>query len=115
MLKGLFGRKDGTDWNWIEADALRDALKSAAPPMVIDVRRPDEFTGPLGHIEGARNIPVAQIPTVATELLRAKQPIVLVCHTDRRSASGAAVLARAGGKHLAVLRGGMSAWQAGNN
>jgi len=35
---------------------------------VVDVRGPDEFTGPLGHIATARNIPVAELVGRLTEL-----------------------------------------------
>jgi rhodanese-related sulfurtransferase len=39
------------------------------------------------------------------------RPLVLVCHTDRRSAAGAEHLRRAGGTDIAVLRGGMVSWR----
>jgi rhodanese-related sulfurtransferase len=35
---------------------------------VIDVRQPEEFSAPPGHLPGAVNIPLAEIPTRATEL-----------------------------------------------
>jgi rhodanese-related sulfurtransferase len=78
---------------------------------VIDVRGPGEFTGPLGHIEAAKNIPLDQIPAHATSLLDERQPLVLVCHTDRRSAAAADHLRRAGATDVAILRGGMVSWR----
>ena len=75
------------------------------------VRGPGEFTGPLGHIETARNIPLDQIPAETAELLGGLRPVVLVCHTDRRSAAAAEHLRRSGGTDIAVLRGGMVAWR----
>ena len=35
---------------WIEVDELAARLKDADGIAVIDVRGPDEFAGPLGHI-----------------------------------------------------------------
>src|SRR6516164_10903403 len=35
---------------WVEVDELASRLKGAAGTAVIDVRGPDEFMGPLGHI-----------------------------------------------------------------
>jgi rhodanese-related sulfurtransferase len=79
--------------------------------LVIDVRGPDEFIGPLGHIDSARNIPLDKIHTETVDLLGERRPLVLVCHTDRRSAAAAEHLRRAGGSEVAVLRGGMVAWR----
>jgi hypothetical protein len=46
---------------WIEASELKHRLDSGEAVTVIDVRGPDEFAGPLGHIAIARNIPVAEL------------------------------------------------------
>ena len=77
-----------------------------------DVRGPDEFAGPLGHIQGARNIPLADLPPRLPELAAEGRPLVMVCLTDKRSAQAAAVLVADGTRHVAVLRGGMKAWRA---
>lgn len=98
--------------SWIEADELRRRLAIGAAPVIVDVRGTDEFDGPLGHIEGARNIPLVDLPAHRRELAGAGTPIVCVCLTDRRSAQAAADLAAAGARNVAVLRGGMTAWRA---
>jgi len=97
---------------WIEPDELRRRLATGAAPLIVDVRGPDEFDGPLGHIGGARNIPLAGLPAHRRELAGAGAPIVCVCLTDKRSAQAAADLAAAGARNVAVLRGGMTAWRA---
>jgi rhodanese-related sulfurtransferase len=111
LLAKLLGRPTTEAVAWLETDELATLLESSSPPRVIDVRGPGEFTGPLGHIDAAQNIPLDQIPAYATELLSEGQPLVLVCHTDRRSAAAADHLRRAGGTDIAVLRGGMVAWR----
>jgi rhodanese-related sulfurtransferase len=111
LLAKLLGRKTVEVINWLETDELSKLLSSPAPPLVIDVRGPDEFAGPLGHIESARNIPLDQISTRAADLLGEQRPLVLVCHTDQRSAAAAEHLRRSGGSQVAVLRGGMVAWR----
>ena len=78
---------------------------------VIDVRGPDEFTGPLGHIPHALNLPVGELPDRLTEIKIAKdRPIILVCRTDKRSAKGGGMLRDAGFRDVRVLRGGMEQW-----
>ena len=43
----------------------------------IDVRSTLEFSG--GHIEGAKNIPLDQLPFRISEIEETKQPIVFYC------------------------------------
>jgi rhodanese-related sulfurtransferase len=86
-------------------------LDSPSPPLLIDVRGPAEFTGPLGHIEAAQNIPLDDIPARAAGLSGERRQLVLICHTDRRSAAAAEHLRRAGATEIAVLRDGMVSWR----
>jgi rhodanese-related sulfurtransferase len=96
---------------WIEPEVLLRRLAAGEAPLIVDVRAPDEFDGPLGHIAEARNIPLAELPAHAADLAAARRPVVLVCLTDRRSSQAAAQLAGAGLRDVAVLRGGMKAWR----
>jgi rhodanese-related sulfurtransferase len=95
----------------LEPNQLAALLSGPQPPLVVDVRGPDEFSGSLGHIETARNIPLDQIESHATALLAERRPLVMVCHTDRRSAAAAERLQRMDADELSVLRGGMVAWR----
>jgi uncharacterized membrane protein YdjX (TVP38/TMEM64 family)/rhodanese-related sulfurtransferase len=96
---------------WIEAVELAARLKDADGIAVIDVRGPDEFCGPLGHIPQARNLPLGEVPGRLNEFgPLVERPVVLVCHTDRRSASAASLLEEAGFRDVRVLRGGMVRW-----
>jgi uncharacterized membrane protein YdjX (TVP38/TMEM64 family)/rhodanese-related sulfurtransferase len=96
---------------WIETDELATGLRESRGLAVIDVRGPDEFIGPLGHIPGARNLPINDLPNRLGELeLLQDKPVVLVCRTDRRSANGARLLRDAGFDKIRVLRDGMEGW-----
>jgi rhodanese-related sulfurtransferase len=96
---------------WIEAGELTPRLDGSEAIAVIDVRGPDEFFGPLGHIANARNVPLPELPRRVTELgSLTETPVVLVCKTDKRSASAAAMLDAAGFRDVFVLRGGMVRW-----
>ena len=65
----------------------------------------------LGLIREARNLPVGEQPQRLHELgLLRKRRVVLVCHTDKRSAEAAAMLSEAGFQEVLVLRGGMVRW-----
>jgi uncharacterized membrane protein YdjX (TVP38/TMEM64 family) len=95
---------------WVEADGLASRLKQGGV-TVIDVRGPDEFAGRLGHVAGALNMPLDALPARLTEIKALRnEPIIVVCRTDKRSASAAAVLGAAGFADVSVLRGGMERW-----
>lgn len=99
---------------WLEpAELVR--RRSAEAPAIIDVRGGDEFAGALGHIPGARNVPVDEMASRLSELTSLRdRPIVLVCRTDKRSARAAEILQGDGFQRVAVLRGGMERWNAEN-
>ena len=79
--------------------------------QVLDVREAAEFTGPLGHIEGAVLIPLGELAGRLDELQR-DRPIVAVCRAGSRSAQATAILQQAGFAEVANLNGGMLRWRA---
>jgi rhodanese-related sulfurtransferase len=100
--------RSGWGINWVEVDELAARTDSVA---IVDVRGPDEFSGPLGHIPAAANLPIGELPDRLNELSEiGKSPLVVVCRTDKRSASAAALLREAGFHDVQVLRGGMERW-----
>jgi rhodanese-related sulfurtransferase len=109
-LARLF-RPKAPEPQWLDVAALRGRLASDAAPLILDVRGPDEFNGPLGHIEGAVNIPLPELAAHLGEIASGGRPIVCVCLTDKRSSTAAAQLAASGVSDVAVLRGGMKAWR----
>jgi rhodanese-related sulfurtransferase len=97
--------------SWIEPAPLAARLGRDAALLIIDVRGPDEFTGCLGHIRGATNIPLNELPAHLPDLVRENRPVVVVCKTDRRSSMAAQQLQKAGMSDVSVLRGGMEQWR----
>ena len=88
-----------------QAAALVDAGAT-----VLDVRTPDEFTA-LGHIPGARLLPVhlsASAPAVLDDLDR---PVLVCCEHAVRSRFTARLLAQAGFTAVHELADGMAGWR----
>jgi rhodanese-related sulfurtransferase len=83
----------------------------SGPVQILDVREPEEFTGPLGHIEGAILIPLGELAERAGELTK-DRPIVAVCRAGGRSAQATVILQQAGFADVANLTGGMLRWRA---
>jgi rhodanese-related sulfurtransferase len=110
LLSRLFRRPREAAPTWIECDELQRRLAAGDAPVLIDVRQPEEFTAPPGHLPGAVNLPLADLPRHTAELTASGRGIVVVCKTDRRSAQAAVALLAAGLQSVAVLRGGTDGW-----
>ncbi|MGS0894823.1 MBL fold metallo-hydrolase [Burkholderia stagnalis] len=92
----------------IDPQWLEDHLRTV---QVVDVREPDEFTGPLGHLPGAMPIPLGELAARTGELGR-DRPVVTVCRAGGRSAQATVILRKAGFDAVANLGGGMLRWRA---
>jgi sulfur dioxygenase len=89
--------------HWLE-EHLREV-------QIVDVREPDEFNGPLGHVPGATLIPLGKL-TANIEKLSKTKPVVTVCRSGARSAQATVLLGKAGFDKVANLSGGMLRWRA---
>jgi rhodanese-related sulfurtransferase len=110
FLPRLFRRFRAKEPTWIETVELQHQLSTGAPVVIVDVRQPEEFASPPGHLPGAINVPLAELARHTGDLTARRQPIVIVCKTDRRSARAAADLMAAGLKDVTVLHGGTDEW-----
>jgi sulfur dioxygenase len=92
------------------AEAARD-LARAEPPVVLDVREPEEFVGELGHIRGALLVPMDALLHRLPKLAGlADHDVLVVCRAGARSRSACAMLRGAGFRRVRNLEGGMLAW-----
>ena len=96
----------------INPEELYERLNSEdSPDVLIDVRTPQEFNGPHGHIKGAKLIPLGELMYNVDTLEKYKDDeIVVICHSGSRSMMAAQILAQAGYKDLRNLVGGMMLW-----
>ncbi len=89
----------------------RLAAGGAGAIQLVDVREPAEFGDALGHIRGARLVPLSDLAAQADHLDR-DRPVVTVCRSGTRSAQAVVLLQKAGFTRLANLAGGMLRWRA---
>jgi len=87
-----------------EVPRHRELVRNGA--LLLDVRTPDEYGG--GHVNGAKNIPVDQLPVRLGEVGPTTRPVVVYCRSGARSARAAGVLRAAG--YEVVDIGGMHGW-----
>jgi hypothetical protein len=58
---------------------LQSRLESGKKVAMIDVRSTEEFRGPLGHIAGSSNIPIAELSAKIKELAEIRRkPVVTI-------------------------------------
>ena len=86
---------------------LKRKMDASEAFELIDVREPFEFE--IARIDGAKLIPLGEIAERADELQR-EQPIVVHCHSGRRSAQAVQLLKQRGFAKVYNLEGGIDAW-----
>src|SRR5881394_2487225 len=74
--------------------------------QIVDVRESDEFNGPLGHVAGAKLIPLGSLMSKVSDIEKRK-PVVVVCRSGARSAQATVMLGKARFDKVANLSGGM--------
>ncbi len=95
----------------IDAASMKTQLDRGDSRVVLDVRGVDEYRGELGHIPGAVNVPLVELPGALSRLASlGEKGAVVVCRTDKRSAKAAELLAAAGWREIKILEGGMEQW-----
>lgn len=91
----------------IPVEELHRYLDRLDAPTVVDVRFDSEWRA--GHIPGAIHIEAGRLPIEGIQLPKDRLTVVHCGHADR-STIGISVLERLGYRNLAMLEGGMSAW-----
>ena len=90
---------------------LKQRLAAGDDALLLDVRTGADFVGEQGHIEGAMNIALEELPARLDDISDYQErPVFIVCRTDRRSARAALLLAERGFAEVHVARGGMTDW-----
>lgn len=86
---------------------LKKQMENGDGPVVVDVREPGEYE--VCAIEGARNIPLQELPQRLSEVPK-DRPVVLHCKSGVRSARAWQILREQGYSEVYNLTGGILAW-----
>ncbi len=79
--------------------------------LLLDVRQPEEFHGPLGHLKGAVNIPLDTLEGRLAGLRRlVQQPLLVYCSRGRCGEDAMVHLEAAGFSLAVLLDGGIDEW-----
>lgn len=88
-------------------EMLRDNPNMA----ILDVRSTEEFAGPVGHVSGAKNIPLSELEARLAELAVLREQTFLVyCGHDQCGQVAVAALRAAGFDEAVLMDGGIDGW-----
>ena len=86
------------------------ALQASKPPVIIFVDTSQDFT--RGHVPGAHWVPRGWLELRIAEVAPAREtPVAVTCLDGRNATLAGATLKELGYQSVAVLDGGMAAWQ----
>jgi rhodanese-related sulfurtransferase len=89
---------------------LAALLQRDEPPLLLDVRTPDEFAA--GHVPGATHLPVQELAARLDELAAYRaRGVVTYCEAGPRAEQAAALLRESGFAEVRVLAGSMRRWR----
>jgi rhodanese-related sulfurtransferase len=91
----------------IKVVELHEKLKKNDRLYILDVRQPEEFR--LGHITGAKLIPLGELSNRLKELPKGRE-IICICASGHRIVPAARKLTAAG-YTASSMKNGMIAWQ----
>ncbi|MBI4423704.1 MAG: sulfurtransferase [Elusimicrobia bacterium] len=91
----------------IDVEDLKAMLEKKEDVVLVDVR--EDWEWDKARIEGARHIPLGQLPDRVGELEKAAQTVVY-CKLGGRSARAVIHLRRCGFENVLNLDGGIDAW-----
>jgi rhodanese-related sulfurtransferase len=92
----------------ITPEEVKAKLDQRETFTLLDVREPWEFEA--ASIDGAKLIPMGDVPSRAHQELDPEDHIVVVCHHGVRSMSVTAWLRQQGFEKAQSMRGGIDAW-----
>jgi molybdopterin/thiamine biosynthesis adenylyltransferase/rhodanese-related sulfurtransferase len=92
----------------VRPEQLAEQLRSSEPPVLLDVREPDETAE--GHIPGAVLIPRGHLELRVEHLIPRERALVVYCESGVRSLLASRTLQQLGYGQVASLAGGFGRW-----
>ncbi|NKB89332.1 MAG: rhodanese-like domain-containing protein [Acidobacteria bacterium] len=93
----------------ITPDELQQRIEDGSAPLILDVRRPDEFAE--GHLPGAMHIPYDELADRLEEMgIELDEEVVVYCRSGRRAGVAESVLHEAGYTNIRDLEGHWLGW-----
>ncbi|HET9210659.1 MAG TPA: rhodanese-like domain-containing protein [Thermoanaerobaculia bacterium] len=109
----LFHRRRGPRplYKKLSPPVAYEMMRDSPQMLVIDLRPPQQFDGPTGHVREAKNVPVSRLPYRLLEVLPFREDTVFIyCDTDECTEQGAKILRESGFESIVGMAGGINQW-----
>lgn len=112
MQRWLNARHDRRPPFTVVSPPVADEIVRDAPDVfILDLRSPEEFQGPKGHLRNALNIPLARLPYRLLEIRSYRGETFLVyCTGDDCGRAGMRILKDSGFEDAILIAGGIDGW-----
>lgn len=105
--------KERVAFSQVRPPVAFEMLRDAPSTPVLDLRTAEEFTDEQGHIKGARNLPLDELPERLEQLAPLKDRTFLVyCGSEACGEQALRTLLEAGYEEAILMNGGIEAWMA---
>ncbi|HEY6322474.1 MAG TPA: rhodanese-like domain-containing protein [Thermoanaerobaculia bacterium] len=95
----------------ISAPVANEIVRDAPDVFILDLRSPEEFQGPKGHLRNALNIPLGRLPYRLLEIRSYRGETFLVyCSGDECGRAGMRILKESGFEDAILIAGGVDGW-----
>ena len=95
----------------ISAPVANEIVRDAPDVFILDLRSPEEFQGPKGHLRNALNIPLGRLPYRLLEIRSYRGETFLVyCNGDECGRAGMRILKESGFEDAILIAGGVDGW-----
>jgi rhodanese-related sulfurtransferase len=95
----------------VSAPVASEIVRDAPDVFILDLRTPEEFQGPKGHLRNALNLPLARLPYRLLEIRSYRGETFLVyCDGDDCGRAGMRILQDSGFQDAILIAGGIDGW-----
>lgn len=104
-------RKDRFPYRKLRPPLAYEMMRDSPDMLILDLRTPEEFNGPEGHVRRAQNIPLVELERRLPELSAFRDDTFIVyCEDDACADKGVAYLRSQGFEGGVLLEGGIDGW-----
>jgi rhodanese-related sulfurtransferase len=104
-------RKDRFPYRKLRPPLAYEMMRDSPDMLILDLRTPEQYNGPEGHVRRAQNVPLADLERRLPELSAFRDDTFIVyCGDEGCADTGVAYLRSQGFEGGVLLEGGIEAW-----
>jgi len=106
-------RKPPQPYKKLSPPVAYEILRDNPEMLLLDLRRPEEYNGETGHLQRARNLPLARLPYRLLEIATYRDggTVLVYCHEGTDCGEqGVKILLASGFENVVLMDGGIEQW-----